>query len=251
MILIRNLRLGTDEAIGALPEKAAKKLRIAPERIESWQLVKKSLDARKKDDLHYVCAVAAEIRGSVRVKDRDVSDYVPPRYEIPRIAASSRPVVVGFGPAGMFAALVLAKAGARPIVLERGQDAPTRLAAVEAFRAGGRLDAENNVQFGEGGAGTFSDGKLNTGTHDPRLHWVLAQFAAHGAPESVRYDAKPHIGTDVLVDVVQSIRREIVALGGEVRFGAKLTGLAVEDGRAAGAVEIGRAACRERVLRDV
>ena len=115
MILIRNLRLGTDEAIGALPEKAAKKLRIAPERIESWQLVKKSLDARKKDDLHYVCAVAAEIRGSVRVKDRDVSDYVPPRYEIPRIAASSRPVVVGFGPAGMFAALVLAKAGARPI----------------------------------------------------------------------------------------------------------------------------------------
>ena len=236
MILIRNLRLGTDEAIGALPEKAAKKLRIAPERIESWQLVKKSLDARKKDDLHYVCAVAAEIRGSVRVKDRDVSDYVPPRYEIPRIAASSRPVVVGFGPAGMFAALVLAKAGARPIVLERGQDAPTRLAAVEAFRAGGRLDAENNVQFGEGGAGTFSDGKLNTGTHDPRLHWVLAQFAAHGAPESVRYDARPHIGTDVLVDVVQSIRREIVALGGEVRFGAKLTGLAVEDGRVAGAV---------------
>ena len=92
MILIRNLRLGTDEAIGALPEKAAKKLRIAPERIESWQLVKKSLDARKKDDLHYVCAVAAEIRGSVRVKDRDVSDYVPPRYEIPRIAASSRPI---------------------------------------------------------------------------------------------------------------------------------------------------------------
>ena len=237
MILIRNLRLGTDEPLEALPLRAAKKLRIAPERITDWRLVRKSLDARKKDDLHYVCAVAAEIRGPLRVRDRDVSDYAPPVYEIPRVEAALRPVVAGFGPAGMFAALVLAKAGARPIVLERGQDAQTRLAAVEAFRAGGPLDPENNVQFGEGGAGTFSDGKLNTGTHDPRLHWVLEQFAAHGAPESVRWDAKPHIGTDILVDVVQAFRREIVSLGGEVRFGAKLTGLRAENG-VLGGVEV-------------
>ena len=231
MILIRNLRLGLDEAPDALKEKAAKKLRVPAQRITAWQLVKRSLDARRKDDLHYVCAVAVEVRGSLRVKDRDVSDYTPPVYEIPRVQSTSRPVVVGFGPAGMFAALLLAKAGARPIVLERGQDALSRRRAVEAFRAGGALDAENNVQFGEGGAGTFSDGKLNTGTHDPRLHWVLGQFAAHGAPESVRYDAKPHVGTDILVDVVQSIRREIAAHGGEVRFGAKLTGLYAEEGR--------------------
>ena len=240
MILIRNLRLDPEEPVEALPLRAAKKLRIAPERITDWRLVKKSLDARKKDDPHYVCAVAAEIRGPLRVRDRDVSDYAPPVYEIPRVEAASRPVVAGFGPAGMFAALVLAKAGARPIVLERGQDAPTRLAAVEAFRAGGPLDPENNVQFGEGGAGTFSDGKLNTGTHDPRLHWVLEQFAAHGAPESVRWDAKPHIGTDILVDVVQAFRREIVSLGGEVRFGAKLTGLRAENGVLTG-VEVNHA----------
>ena len=235
MILIRNLRLGADESHDALLLRAAKKLRVAPERIQNWRLVKKSLDARKKDDLHYVCAVACEVGGRLRVRDKDVSEYSPPVYEIPRVRAASRPVVAGFGPAGMFAALVLARAGARPIVLERGQDALTRLRAVETFRAGGRLDPENNVQFGEGGAGTFSDGKLNTGTHDPRLHWVLEQFAAHGAPESVQWDAKPHIGTDILVDVVQNLRREIVSLGGEVRFGAKLTGLTIQDGRLTGA----------------
>ena len=234
MILIRNLRLGAEEPVEALLPRAAKKLRISPESIREWRLVKKSLDARKKDDIHYVCAVAVETAGKVRVKDKDLGEYAPPRYEIPRVEAKTRPVVAGFGPAGMFAALVLARAGARPLVLERGQDALTRLAAVEAFRAGGRLDPENNVQFGEGGAGTFSDGKLNTGTHDPRLHWVLREFADHGAPESVQWDAKPHIGTDILVDVVQQLRREIIALGGEVRFGAKLTGLAIENGRLTG-----------------
>ena len=250
MILIRNLRLETDEPLESLVQRAAKKLRVEPARIESWRLVKRSLDARRKDDLHYVCALACEVRGKLRVRDRDVTEWTPPVYEIPRVTPKSRPVVVGFGPAGMFAALLLAKAGAKPLVLERGQDALTRLKAVEAFRAGGPLDPENNVQVGEGGAGTFSDGKLNTGTHDPRLHWVLEQFAAHGAPESVRYDARPHIGTDVLVDVVQNIRHEIVSLGGELRVGAKLTGLALEDGRVVGAVVNGteKIACEALLL---
>ena len=235
MILIRNLRLGPEEDVEVLPIRAAKKLRVAPEQFTNWKLIKKSLDARKKDDLHYVCAVAAELDGREaavlrRAKGADVSAYEPPVYTIPRVTAEKPPVVVGFGPAGMFAALVLARAGARPIVIERGQDALHRRAAMEAFRAGGPLDTENNVQFGEGGAGTFSDGKLNTGIHDRRLHFVLAEFAAHGAPENIRWDAKPHIGTDILVDVVQNLRREILSLGGQVLFGTRLERLLIDGG---------------------
>ena len=235
MIRVNKLRLGTDEPLEALRPRAAKKLRISPERIEELKLLRRSLDARDKGDLHYVCSAAVTVRGAESLllkknRDRDVSAYETPVYPIPRSALRERPVVVGFGPAGMFAALVLAKAGAKPLVLERGQDALRRKAAVDAFRAGGALDPESNVQFGEGGAGTFSDGKLNTGTHDGRIHWVLEQFAAHGAPESILYDAKPHIGTDILIDVAQNIRREILALGGEVRFGARLTELQLENG---------------------
>ena len=241
MLRLRDIVLTPEQDESQLLYLAATALGIPANRIADLQIRKKSIDARKKPEIRILYTLDVALHSGERQALRRCRKAEPVHeryYKPPRAAVcpAVRPVVVGFGPAGMFAALVLAKAGARPIVLERGQDAPTRLAAVEAFRAGGRLDAENNVQFGEGGAGTFSDGKLNTGTHDPRLHWVLAQFAAHGAPESVRYDAKPHIGTDVLVDVVQSIRREIVALGGEVRFGAKLTGLAVEDGRVAGAV---------------
>ncbi len=239
MIRVNDLRLGVGEPLEALRERAAKKLRIAPERIEEIKLLRRSLDARDKSDLHYVCSAAVGVRGAEelllrKAGRRDLSLYREPVYEIPPCALPERPVVVGFGPAGMFAALVLAKAGASPLVIERGQDALRRKAAVEAFRAGGRLDPESNVQFGEGGAGTFSDGKLNTGTHDGRIHWVLEQFAAHGAPESILWDAKPHIGTDILIGVVQSIRREIVSLGGEVRFGACLTGLELEEGTLTG-----------------
>jgi len=242
MILVRNLRLAPGQSLDALRVLAAKKLRIPEREIKELKLVKRSLDARKKNDIHYVCAVAAEIHGDeqkaiARAKSADVSEYAEPVYDLPHVAApETRPIIVGFGPAGMFAALVLAKAGANPIVLERGMDAVSRKKAVDVLRAGGELQPESNVQFGEGGAGTFSDGKLNTGTKDRRMGWMLREFAAHGAPESVIYDAKPHIGTDILIDVVQNIRREVIALGGEVRFGHRLERLNVADGRLTGAV---------------
>ncbi len=239
MILVRNLRLEIGEGLDRLPEKAAKKLRVPSGDILGCTPVKRSLDARKKNDIHYTCSAALTLRRgeerALKAAGKDAAPYAPPVYEIPKVQTAERPVVVGFGPAGMFAALLLAKAGARPLVIERGQAVENRAAAVESFRMGGPLDPESNVQFGEGGAGTFSDGKLNTGTHDRRMFWVLREFAAHGAPESVTYDAKPHIGTDVLIGVVRRIREEIVALGGEVRFETRLDGLVIEDGALAGA----------------
>ena len=241
MILVRNLRLEPGEDHSVLKQRAAKKLRLEAERIKNFKLVKKSLDARKKADIHYVCSVALSLtvdenRVLARARGADVGEYRPFEYTIPHVCPETPPVVVGFGPAGMFAALVLALAGAKPIVIERGQDALTRLKAVEAFRAGGPLDGENNALFGEGGAGAFSDGKLNTGIHDPRMAWVLEQFVRHGAPENILYDAKPHVGTDILIDVVQNFRRSVIALGGQVLFGTRLERLVLKDGALTGAV---------------
>ena len=246
MILVQEIRLMPGEGLDAVPAKAAGKLRISPERIRSCTVVRRSLDARRKTDIHYTVSAALDVAGEEKIlagrKNRDVCRYAPPELPaFPKIEnKGQRPIVVGFGPAGMFAALVLARSGLRPLVIERGQAVGKRQGAVEAFRRTGFLDPESNVQFGEGGAGTFSDGKLNTGTHDARIPFVLRTFYEHGAKESVLYDAKPHLGTDQLQKIVRSIREEILQLGGEVLFETKLEKL-LFTGSAVTGIEVSHA----------
>lgn len=230
MIRVSEVKLPIGANQKALEKKLAKALRVPVEEILAYRIFKRSLDARKKDNIHSVYVVDVEVKNEKRLleKNKDKHISITPDLEYKMMqgtdAPQKRPVVVGFGPAGMFAGLLLAEMGLRPIVLERGGDVDSRKAAVDTFWSTGRLDVENNVQFGEGGAGTFSDGKLTTRIKDPRCRKVLEEMVDAGAPEEILYDAKPHIGTDLLRGVVKNIREKIKSLGGEVHFFAKVTG---------------------------
>ena len=237
MLRIDNLKLPVGASEEELRSACAHALRVSAEALVSVRLLRRSIDAR--EGVKLVCAAAVEVRNEAgvlkRCKNKNVQPYAPKKYmpPAPVSAPAVSPVVIGAGPAGLFCALLLARCGARPILLERGRAVEQRKRDVEQFWRTGELDLTSNVQFGEGGAGAFSDGKLNTGTKDLRHGYILEEFVRFGASEDILVDAKPHVGTDRLYIVLQNLRREIIDRGGEVRFGHRVTGLSTEDGHIA------------------
>ena len=240
MLRISQLKLFYTHDETELQKKTAKILKIQEKEIEHIEIVRQSIDARKKPEIYYVytvdvslCPKGKEEKIRKACKNKNVSIVEQKRYHFPqegKEVLQHRPVIVGSGPAGLFCAYFLAKHGYRPILLERGKKIEERQRDVQAFWDGGELNPESNVQFGEGGAGTFSDGKLNTLVKDPlgRGEEVFKVFVSHGAPKEILYSYKPHIGTDVLACVIANIRGSILKLGGEIRFQNKMTDVIYE-----------------------
>ena len=238
MIRISNIHLPLDYTSETVLNKAAKSINVDKKFFKSCTIFKRSIDARKKDNIFFLATVDAELfvneeKICKKFKNAEIAEKY--EYNVEKFRGTVSPVVVGAGPAGLFAALILAQSGANPILIERGRDVDTRTEDVHNFWKSGILDTTSNVQFGEGGAGAFSDGKLTTGTKDTRQRKVLIEFVKHGAPDEILYNAKPHIGTDKLRPTVKSIRNEIIRLGGKVMFETKLIGFSAKDNSVTGA----------------
>ena len=237
-IRINNLTLNIEEDISNLRKKAASKLKVSEADFKHFKILKESIDARKKNNIKFNYAVEVSLEKERKIinkfRDNDIRFEEDDNKEdlvFGNASLNSRPIVVGMGPAGMFAALLLAEKGYRPIVIERGESAEERTKTVEHFWKTGELNTESNVQFGEGGAGTFSDGKLTTRIKDRRCDYVIDKFISFGAPKEISYEGKPHIGTDILKNVVKALRERIKILGGEVRFNSKLEDIVTRDNK--------------------
>src|SRR5262245_22354137 len=246
-IRVTNLRLGLDEPASALPEHLGRLLGVSPAGLE-WRILRKSLDTRDKHDIHFVYnaevrlpedeeAVVRHARG--RPRGATVELFAEPPFALPEPGSRPlphRPVVVGSGPGGLVAAYFLAERGYAPLVLERGKRVSERIRDVHAFDAGGPFDPRSNYLFGEGGAGTFSDGKLTSRSTGPDVHRVLELFAECKGKPSILYDHRPHLGSTRLPAVVKAMRQRIERLGGEVRFHCRAEDLLIQDGRLTGVV---------------
>lgn len=239
MIRIDNIKLPVDYSEKALRNAICDSLKLSSGEISEITIYKRSLDARKKDNIHYIFSVLVTLKNDKSFKfnpkkHKDVSYFTPKEFKpviLGQLNLDRPPVVVGSGPAGLFCAYYLAKYGYKPILIERGDCIEERTKKVDAFWKGGQLDPESNVQFGEGGAGTYSDGKLNTMVKDTegRIRCVLKTFVENGAPDDILYVNKPHIGTDLLKPVISAMSQKIREMGGLVRYRSKLTGLVAEN----------------------
>jgi len=236
MIRIQQIKLPLEHNSEDLLEKAAETLKVKKEQIQSLSIFRKSIDARKKDDIIFIYALDVELYNDIKISKRNnnISVVEPFVYEVEATGEKplkNRPVIVGSGPAGLFCALLLAEKGYEPIIIERGKKVRDRIKDIDKFWRDGTLDEKSNIQFGEGGAGTFSDGKLNTLIKDrsKRGKRILEEFVEAGAPEEILYINKPHIGTDLLRGVLVNIRKKVIKLGGTFRFEELVTDICVKD----------------------
>ncbi|MDR2465494.1 MAG: hypothetical protein LBD38_04375 [Streptococcaceae bacterium] len=256
MLRISQIKLSIDEPTEQLLGLVCKKLQIKESEVKAFRIYKESIDARKSNMIYFIYTVDVSVEMEDKILDKGLKNVSKtPELAYTHVKKGSqplkhRPVVIGFGPAGMFAALILAQNGYAPIVFERGEQVEARVASIEAFWSKGILNPKSNVQFGEGGAGTFSDGKLTSRVRDLRGRKVLEELVQAGAPEDILYKAHPHVGTDLLRGIVKNIRKEILRLGGDIYFDTQVTGFRIEDGKLKGLTldTMGEISCEQAIL---
>lgn len=244
MIKITNIKIKADLSDDELFEKIYKKYKINKNDVTERRIIKKSIDARNKANIFYNYSIELECKNENKIKNVQIVKKEEPFKIIVNRKSSKRPVIIGAGPAGLFSALTLAQNGIKPIIIEQGKTVDERKKDVEEFQKTGKLNTLSNVQFGEGGAGTFSDGKLTSGIHNPLCKIVLKEFYNFGAPEQILYINKPHIGTDNLINIIRNMRNEIIKLGGEFLFNEKVTDFEFENSKVTAVI------CGKRIETD-